>query len=222
MRRLIAPLLACLLTCDVSHPQPPTAPVTIDAAPVVNNIVLPTVEVVSVRVPRRVLITGDSEACRVAFYVKDTVALINKENGEPADVVDVDCKGGTVVDYWGKYGNLKRALKRHPTPDDILVFLGTNHYWNEKDTPDVSPILDEIAWSKANCIWVGNTAVHGRKWNINNLLRAAVTPQCSYFDTEAADIPLDDGVHPGRAGAVKWLRLVWKTIPPKYKEQHDD
>jgi len=169
-----------------------------------------------------VLITGDSEACRVGFYARETIAKLNAENHEPADIIHIDCKGGTVVDYWGKYGNLKRALDKYPDTDDVVIFLGTNHYWNQRDTPDVQPIIDQVTTHALDCTWVGNTAVHGKKWNINNLLRVAVTPTCRYFDTEAADIPLDDGVHPGRAGAVKWLQLVWATIPPKFDEADHD
>lgn len=224
MRRLI-PLLALVLACDFqAKVEFKSVPNDAALAPVASEVIVPTVTVAAPeakRLPRRVLIVGDSEACAVGYYAKKTVAKINEENHEPADVVEIDCKGGTVVGYWGSGGNLKAALRRHQTPDDLLIFLGTNHYWNEKDTPNVQPILDEVTWSKANCVWVGNTAVHGRHWNINNLLRVAVTPECSYFDTEEANISLADGVHPTPEGAVKWLRLVWKTIPPKYEETHE-
>jgi hypothetical protein len=179
---------------------------------------VPTVTIVSKRLPRHVLIVGDSEACTVGPYVRTTVALINQENDEPRDDVHVACKGGTVVQYWGAGGHMQAALREFPHPDDILIFLGTNHYW-QKQAPTTASITNFL--DSADCIWVGNTAVHGQHWAINGLIRDAVTPRCTYFDTEAADISLADGVHPTPAGAVRWLRLVWATIPPKYEETHE-
>jgi hypothetical protein len=219
------PFLACVLACDATTTPPTDAPSVasvdddkaldqFEAAPV---LIIPPRVVASKRVPRHILIVGDSEACTVAFYAKATVKAINEENHEPYDVVDVECKGGTVVQYWGAGGHMKLALQHHPNPDDVIVFLGTNHYWqNQKNAPPTATVTDLLKGT--NCIWVGNTAVHGKKWPVNGLIRDQVTPQCSYFDTEAADIPLFDGVHPGPTGAVKWLRLVWATIPAKYEE----
>jgi hypothetical protein len=223
MRRLI-PLLfaiACKSPVDslpvvppVVEAGPPLAvqPAIIEAGPVV---------VTSWIAPREVLIIGDSEACAVSYVVKATVKQINIDAKQPEDVVNVDCKGGTVVPYWGTGGHFRAALARHPKTDAVLIFLGTNHYWNQKDTPNVVPILDLIKEKGLNCVWVGNTAVHGKHWNINNLLRTAVTPTCSYFDTEAANIPLADGVHPDRAGSVKWLKAIWPTIPLRYEENDE-
>jgi len=162
---------------------------------------------------RRILIVGDSEACTVAHYVKKVKLS--------TDIVNVDCKGATTVQYWAAGGNFRAALNRHPKPDTVLVFLGTNNYWN-KTAPNAKPILDQVTERGFGCVWVGNTAVKGKKWPINGLLRDAVTPTCSYFDTEAADISLPDGVHPGPSGAVKWLRLVWEMIPMKYEEPNED
>ena len=198
-------------TVPVAAPQPVAAPEPVDAAPRTHLV------------GRHVLVVGDSEACAVGSYInlKKTVAAINAEAGQPTDSVEVDCKGGTVVPYWGSGGNFRAALGRHPTADTVLVFLGTNHYWNQKDTPNVAPILDLVRERKLSCVWVGNTAVHGHHWNVNNLLREAVTPTCSYFDTEAADIPLADGVHPSPAGATKWIRLIWPTIPLRHEEDHE-
>lgn len=211
--------VACLLSCDVAPPRA-SAPVPQDAAPIAeappdNTIILPPITVITPRQPRHILIVGDSEACAVAPYAQKVADEVDKENGWPKDKVDVDCKGGTVVQYWGAGGHLKLALQRHPNPDDVLVFLGTNHYW-QKAAPPTATVTDLLKGT--NCVWVGNTAVKGHKWPINQLIRDSVTPQCTYFDTEAADIPLWDGVHPDRTGAVKWLRLVWPTIPPKYEE----
>lgn len=189
-------------------------------------ITIPIVEVVSSKLlPRHVLIVGDSEAC-VIGQNRDAIAKFNDDNGQPHDVVDVECKTSTRVTYWGYDGNFRAALSKHPNPDEVLVFLGTNHWWNDRKAPEVKPILDLVDVHQLKCIWVGNTAVRGKRWPINDLLRAAVTPTCDYFDTEAAEIPLRDGVHPGREGAVKWINAVWSMIPLKYEDDamasHED
>lgn len=159
--------------------------------------------------PRRILIVGDSEACTVKYQVAKVKLA--------TDTVDVDCKGGTVTDYWAKGGNFRGALSRHPEPDVVLVFLGTNDFW-KKVAPDTGPITDLIHDRNLGCVWVGPTAVHGKQWPVNDMLRDEVTPTCEYFDTEYEDIPLWDGVHPDPAAAERWLRLIWKQIPLQYIE----
>lgn len=170
-------------------------------------------------VGRTVLVVGDSEACAVNLYIQKTVREFNEAAGQPTDSVVVDCKGGTTVQYWGAQGHFREALKKHPKPDAVVIFLGTNHYW-QTEAPPVNTILDQIQ-APASCVWVGNTAVKGKRWKINNILREAVQPACSYFDTEAAGIPLPDGVHPSGAGAIKWLKAVWPMIPLKYEEVNE-
>lgn len=196
-------------------PPSPPVPVTVSVTPdEEQKMVEPEPTPVPRKIAkRRILIIGDSEACAVAPVVKKAKL--------PTDTVDVDCKGGTVVQYWGLGGNFRAALSRHPRPDVVLVFLGTNHYWQAK-TPPVKPVLDLIRDRGLQCVWVGNTAVHGKQWQINGLIRNAVSPPCDYFDTEAAGIPLYDGVHPDAKAALLWLQKVWPMIPLKYeKESHD-
>lgn len=174
-------------------------------------------------VGRNILVVGDSEACAVNFVIKPTIQKINDENGHPRDVVSVDCKGSTTVRYWGEQGHLHTALSKHPHPDVVVVFLGTNHYAQMTGkVSGVDNVLQEIKKSGAQCVWVGNTAVRGKHWPINKILRDAVTPDCTYFDTEAANIPLADGIHPDRQASVKWLRLIWPMLPFKFEEKHDD
>lgn len=210
MKRIITCTLSFIVACNqVTQPVPPVPDVvSIDASCVASKLE-PTSS--SEPIPRNVLIVGDSEACAVGF-IADKVA----NERLPHDNVSVECKGGTTVQYWGSGGHLRQALVRHPASDVVLVFLGTNHYW-QKETPPVGLILDLIRDSNVKCVWVGNTAVKGKKWPINGLLRGAVTPTCSYFDTEAADVQLWDGVHPDRANALRWLRMVWSTIPTKHE-----
>ncbi len=228
MRSLTSLLCACLLACDVSANVTVTS-IRADTGVTLEptSVTLPTVEIVTRRVSRCVLIVGDSEACTVGTWNNATgiVRTINEENHEPYDDVHVACKGGTVIQYWGRDGHLAQAMKDYPNPDDVIVFLGTNHYWvqeipwtsrvpNQLTLREISTVTDQL--EDTHCTWVGNTAFRGKHWVVNGLIRDAVTPACTYFDTEAANIPLADEAHPGHAGAVKWLRLVWKTIPPKY------
>jgi len=173
-----------------------------------------------VPVSRRILIIGDSEACAVKHYVNDVFKEEDKLHHMPNDTIDVECKVSTTVPYWGAQGHLKEALQKHPNPNVVVVFLGTNHYSQNK-SPDVSVVLDGIENSGAQCVWVGNTAVNGKRWQINNLIRDAVSERCKYFDTEAANIPLADNAHPTVPGAIKWLRLVWGVVPLKFEEEHE-
>ena len=209
MKRHTCALLAFVIACG----QPSHVPSVSHECARRDSIVAPSSDATYARIAKRkILIIGDSEACAVQWQVKN-VKL-------PTDTVDVECKGGTVVQYWGAQGNMQRALARHPGTDTVVIFLGTNHY-GQTATPPVAPILDLIKQRGLKCVWVGNTAVNGKRWKINDLLRSAVTPTCSYFDTEAAAIPLPDGVHPDGTGALRWLRLVWPTIPMKYEESDE-
>jgi hypothetical protein len=158
---------------------------------------------------RRVLIVGDSEACNVATYAWEVSQELHQH-----DLIDVACRVGSRVEYWGAQGHLANHLAQHPKPDVVVVFLGTNHYY-ERVAPVVAPILDQIEQQGSSCVWVGNVPVRGHRWPINGLLRAAVTPRCTYFDTEAAQIPLADGIHPTVVGAQEWLRKIWPLLPKK-------
>jgi hypothetical protein len=156
-------------------------------------------------VPRRhILIVGDSEACRVGWFV-NKVKL-------PTDDVSVECKESTQVKWWAD-GRFAEALNRHPDTDAVLIFLGTNNF-HDQAPPDVAPIINVVENKGIACIWVGNVAVRGKTWPINGLLHGVVSPtRCSYFDTEAAGITLDDGIHPGQSASVKWLKAIWPLIP---------
>lgn len=148
----------------------------------------------------RTLIIGDSQVGSVQRRLKEV--------REPNEIIDTDFKNGTSIQYWAEQGNFVKALSRHPQPDIVVVFLGTNNYSN-KTCPNVTPILDEIVKRGIKCVWVGPVEVRGRKWPINGLIKQAVTPTCTYVDTENFSIPLEDGVHPTYTGILKWLRAVW-------------
>lgn len=213
-----------VVACCAIQPTQRSVPVVDTKPPVITIteprvIEVPPVVTVQKKVSRHVLVIGDSEACAVNLYIRKTVKEINEAAHKPLDVVDVACKGGTVVQYWGEQGHFREALKKYPNPDAVVIFLGTNHYW-QGTRPPVETILNQIQ-APTSCVWVGNTAVKGKRWKINNILREAVQPTCSYFDTEAAGIELPDGVHPSGAGAIKWLKGIWPMIPPKYEEVNE-
>lgn len=151
---------------------------------------------------RGILVVGDSEACAVETAVR-------ARTNQTSETM-FDCKVSSTISYWSERINV--TLRDHPHPSTVVVFLGTNHYWLTKDLPDVGPIIDPIKATGATCVWVGNTAVRGRTWPVNRLLKDAVGPRCSYFDTEAAKIPLRDGIHPTPAGATKWVDMLWPLV----------
>lgn len=171
-------------------------------------------------IPRKILVVGDSEACTVGPHLQHVADKIDDELGLPHDKIALSCKDGTTVQYWGLQGHLQEALGHKFQPDTVVIFLGTNHF-GSTSTPPVSPIINLVKQRDLTCVWVGNTAVRGRHWPVNDLLRKAVTPTCTYFDTEDHGVDLVDGAHPGPVAAVLWLEAVWRMIPKKYEESHE-
>jgi hypothetical protein len=99
-------------------------------------------------------------------------------------------------------------MRRNAKPDVLIVFLGTVNF-NFPYLQPIHNILDEITHRQLTCIWVGPTKVYGQTHIINQLIKEAVVPTCTYVDTETLDIPLEDGVHPTIPGAIKWLQEIW-------------
>ena len=147
-----------------------------------------------------ILIVGDSEA-GAEHGVMPFIGKVKRSNED----VQFDYKNGTRIQFWAK--NIPAALARHPKPDVVIVFLGTNNY-TDTVLPDLSPILNVIQATGAKCIWVGPTSVHGKTWTLDTLLANGVSP-CVYVDTEALGIELVDGIHPTADAAVKWLEAIW-------------
>jgi hypothetical protein len=153
--------------------------------------------------PRRILIVGDSEA----GYVSRRISEVKLAH----DTVEVDAKSSTTIQYWSELGNFLTVLNRHQKSDIVVIFLGTNNYGNTT-LPNVAPILDEVVKRNLKCIWVGPTAVRGKNWPINAMLKARVQPVCKYLDTQASNISLEDGIHPTHESILKWLKLVWSLL----------
>lgn len=157
----------------------------------------------------------------MAPVAKEVAKAWADKHGQAADDVAVDCKGGTVIQYWAQGLHAQLALQAHPKADTLVVFLGTNHYWQNPLVGNPQPILDRVVARGLQCVWVGNVAVKGKKWAVNSQLRQAVTPTCSYFNAEEEPMQLWDGVHPDRVNARRWLADVWEAIPLKYEDTHD-
>lgn len=168
-------------------------------------------------ISRKLLVVGDSEACAIKPYVDDVFKKQNAAHNMPQDIINVECKVGSTVEYWSSQERFKNILNKHSKPDVVIVFLGTNHYWQNK-APDISNIVDGIENSGAQCVWIGNTAVNGKRWKINRLMRDAVASRCRYFDTEQANISLVDNAHPTIPATIKWLQLIWDVVPLKFEE----
>lgn len=214
LRALVPILSLTLLACHLEFSLSDVSVVTADAGVLadVAPITAETAEPYHPKLmPRRVLIVGDSEAGRVSWVIKDVK--------DSDDVVDVVYKGGTPIAYWASNGahQLNQAFNDHPGTDTVVIFLGTND-WYRKTLPDVDPILKAVTDRGISCVWVGPTSVHGKKWPINDMLENKVSSVCSYFNTEVAEISLEDGVHPNQQEARKWLGMVWLMVPPKFAE----
>lgn len=149
---------------------------------------------------QNILIIGDSEALYAGWQVKK----VQQDN----ETVFVDSKPGTTIGWWN-YGNFHQEMSKYRNLDIVIVFLGTNNF-NFTYLQPYQNILDEIKNRRVKCIWVGPTAVYGKKHVINTLIKTAVSDTCTYVDTELLDIPLSDGVHPTIPGTIKWLENIWK------------
>lgn len=153
---------------------------------------------------QNILIVGDSEAVFVSHYLKEVK--------KPTETIYVNAKSGTGIQYWSG-DKFKNVLSEHPNIDVVIIFLGTNNiafYSRDKKLPDTNNILENIKSNNINCIWVGPPKVYGSKHLINEPLKNAVEPICTYLSSEDLDIPLIDNVHPTPDGSIKWLKEVWK------------
>lgn len=151
---------------------------------------------------KNILLIGDSETVYAELYMHD--ANVKQSN----ETVYFDAKPGTTIGYWN--GIFASELAKYPNIDEVIIFLGTNN-WNATRLPPLNNILAEVNRRHLKCLWVGPTAVLNHPHPINRLLKPAVVPTCSYFDTEQAGIELRDIAHPTRAGAIKWLKMIWSA-----------
>lgn len=161
-------------------------------------------------VPMNLLIVGDSAACAIGSIARSVT-----KNMDSVASVDVQCKVGSRIEEWSGR-RFEYALLMHPKADTVLVFLGGNNV-GQKQAPDVSKILASVEAHDLRCTWAGPAAVHGRRWKLNEQLKASITHGCGYFESENVDMKLVDGLHPDKEGAKKWLLLVLATVPQRYK-----
>jgi hypothetical protein len=151
----------------------------------------------------RVLLVGDSEAGAVQPYLSSVL--------RPGETAFVSSVVGSRIEAWSN-GQITTAIV-NAKPDVVVVFLGTNNYY-DTTAPNLAPIFAQLP---ARSVWVGPTSVQGKSWPIDGWLRTAVAARgIPYVDTESLGIPLRDGVHPTPAGAVTWLKTIWPIVEATY------
>lgn len=149
---------------------------------------------------QNILLIGDSQVLYANWFFKP----LKKSN----ETVFFDSKPGTTIGWWN-YGTFHKEMSNYTNLDVVIIFLGTNNF-NFTFLQPYQNILDEIRKRHVKCIWVGPTEVYGKKHIINQLIKTAVSNDCTYVNTEELSIPLADGVHPTAEGTVKWLTEIWK------------
>ncbi len=150
--------------------------------------------------PRTILIVGDSEAQAIEPWV----ARIKNAD----DLVRVEGVKGSRIELWGT--RLKQVLDGARGTDIVVVMLGTNHYED-----DILPSVDNLinACRSALLYWVLPAKIHGRRYDVNDKLAAAVKPYAPVLDSSMLDIEMKDGLHPTDKGARTWLKAIWAGLP---------
>ena len=205
MRFSTIPLLVALIGCRSNHVQQSNAPTSPHQSEIVDSgeeagIVDAGIDIAAA--PTTTLLIGDSQVLYAGYYFgKSNVKHDN-------ETVLFDSKPGTTILTWNNI--FVREMNKFPHVDTVVIFLSTNnHNFNFVQPHD--NILNEIKHRQVRCIWVGGTNVYGKRWPIYAMVKAAVEPTCTYFDTENAGIELADGVHPSKDGMIKWLTLIWQV-----------
>lgn len=147
-----------------------------------------------------ILILGDSLACGSQMRVKEFL----KQN----ESVVYDCKVGSTLQQWNSE-KAKIAFERNKDISSVIVFLGTNNYTATK-MPEISNILGEIEKHNVKCTWIGPTAVRGKQWQINQLIKEAVSKNCDFVDITDSEILLQDGIHPTFSSWFTILKRTWE------------
>lgn len=192
---LVSPTLAASLAAGATNPA--AAPATTGAA-----IKLADSKAMSAKLPRGILIYGDSLAIGLSAYAGGAFAAA----GLPTPKVEgrIGMKAATGL------ANLRARCTS--LPSTVIVSLGTNDFWLSSTTAEgwVNS-LAACAGPQRTIIWVNTylrprSAVYAGYRNVNRgLLRAAVRhPNVHIIDwasfVAGGGISLRDGVHPFAAG----------------------
>lgn len=154
------------------------------------------------------MIVGDSEACAM-MDVADDVSKERSRLGMPSDELHFRCLVGSHIQYWAA-GHLISATATVKDLDRVVVVLGGNHVG--LPLPDMKPIIAQLTALTFPCTWAGNAAVLGKRWETDDLLRAAVSSTCDYYSLQDHPVKLPDGMHPDAAGARLWLNDILNSI----------
>lgn len=113
------------------------------------------------------------------------------------------------IEKWS--GGKMLASKPASPVDVVIVFLGTNNYYDEK-LPSVDGVLQVVKSTGARCIWVGPPKVNARSFKLNEELKIATSSTCKYVDSQQLAIELQDGIHPSSQGARVWARKIVESL----------
>lgn len=146
-------------------------------------------------------IAGDSEAGATHAALRSALP--------PGSQTVLTYEVSSRIEKWA--GGKMAASKPARKVDRIIVFLGTNNYYDSK-LPSVEGVLRVVRSTGAKCIWVGPPKVNNRPWKLNNDLKSAVEPLCTYVDSQQLAIELRDGIHPTDKGAQEWARKIVESL----------
>ena len=152
--------------------------------------------------PKVILLIGDSEVMYMDWFFSRAHVK------QPNETVLFDSKPGTTIGTWNFI--FVSEMARYQKVDEVLIFLGTNNF-NFPFLQNHDNILNEVKRRKVKCLWIGPTKVYGKHHPINEMIKQAVEPTCTFFNTEEDGIELQDGVHPTLAGGIKWLKDIWSV-----------
>lgn len=200
-------LLGCLMACHARSLDIPVATIndaspvsTIDAGEERNEDVVD-----AAPSPQRILLIGDSQVRYLSWYFD------RAEVKQPNETVLFDSHPGYTILAMNRI--FVAEMNKYPNLDEVIIFLGTNNF-NFNFIQDHQNILDEIKRRHIKCVWAGPTDVRMKGFKnlhiIGPLIKHSVEEVCTYFDTEAFNISLLDGIHPDLEGGKKWLREIWK------------
>lgn len=155
---------------------------------------------------QRILLIGDSQV----FYMQVIFDRANVKKSN--ETVMFDSHPGFTILAMDRI--FVAEMSKYPRLDEVIIFLGTNNWPFDKWQQPMDDILREVQRRNVKCLWVGPTEVYhkvDRVKALNKEIKTTIAGVCDFFDTQAAGIELQDGVHPSIEGGKKWLQEIWKA-----------
>lgn len=157
--------------------------------------------------PARLLLVGDS----LAVGLRAPLAALAASAGVPFEGHGVV---STRIDQWATDAKLDQYLATFK-PTHVLVSLGTNDEkvgtgWAAKEAPKLHALLDKIAKSGAEVLWIGPPTLPFTRVGVSDMVRGLVP---KYFPSELLQIERSpDQLHPTAAGYSSWAAQIWKWV----------